>query len=119
MAFRLIVSDMMVVPVKGSLASEKGRTPFSFKLSMRRLPREEYAAVFSPEAEMTVRQLIEQVTSGWSDQRLILDDNNSPATFSAEALAFLLDVVGMEQAVFKAYVEAYETADTAVGRRGN
>lgn len=119
MAFKLVVSDTMTVPVKGSLASEKGRTPFAFKLTMKRLPREEYAKVFAPDADMTVRQLLEQVTTGWAEQRLVLDDNDAPAAFSAEAFAFLLEVVGMEQAVFKAYVEAYETADTAAGRRGN
>jgi hypothetical protein len=119
MAFKLSVQPIMMVPVKGSISDAKGRVSFSFELLCKRLSREEYAAVFAPDSSGSVREFFRENVTGWQKQKLVLNEDGSPADFSIEALDFLLDVTGIESAALTAYIHAYDTAATREGRSGN
>ena len=46
-----------------------------------------------------------EVIKGWSGQRLVLEDNGEPAEFSQEALAMMLNVMGVGRILFDAYLK--------------
>lgn len=119
MTFSLVNGDVMNVPIKLTLNGSNGPSAFAFTLQMRRLSRLEYVDTFSAESEVLSRDFLLDVTQGWRGQRLVVDDSGQPAPYSREAMAYLLDVVGVEGVCLKAYLEAYAQADTAAGRAKN
>lgn len=120
MGFKLSVSDVIDVPVKGTLTNASKRETFSFTLQAKRMTQAEYREVFGDGATALTRDVLQERIVGWRDQRLVLDDDSGqPASFSAEALDCLLTVTGMEFTVAAAYVKALVAADSLAGRAGN
>jgi len=103
MAFRLVVSDTITVPVSGRLPDAGGRpVPFTFSLIARRLPAGELRAAVDAN-DRTVPEFLQSVTRGWSG---VLDDQGAELAYSPAALDALLDIVGMSGLIFAAYIEA-------------
>lgn len=119
MAFKLVIGDVLDVPVKGSLKDGSATVAFSFTLQMKRLALEQYRAAIDPDNGVLVRDFLVENVQGWRGQRLVLDEQEQPAEFSPEAFDCLLTLVGMEQTCFGAYMQALQVSDTAAGRRGN
>lgn len=103
MAFRLVVSDTITVPVSGRLPDANGRAvPFTFTLTARRLPAGELRAAVDAN-DRTVPEFLGSVIRGWSG---VLDDQGAELSYSPAALDALLDIVGMSGLIFGAYIEA-------------
>lgn len=119
MAFKLVIGTQLDVPIKGEIPDGAGKLAFRFALQMRRLGVAEYRKLVAPESDVLVRDFILDNAIGWRDQRLVLDDDGQPAAFHRDALACLLDVVGMEHLVFQAYLQALAVVDKPAGRAGN
>jgi hypothetical protein len=103
MAFKLVVSDTVLVPVSGKIPDAAGRySPFNFTLTCRRIPAGELTAAVQAD-DTTVPQFVSSITSGWSG---VLDDEGRELPYSAEGLAALLDIFGMAGLCFRAYFEA-------------
>ncbi|MFZ3289259.1 MAG: hypothetical protein WA191_20765 [Telluria sp.] len=100
--YKIVVSDTVAVQVKGALSDADGKpVSFKFTLACKRLGAEEYKARM--EGESTTKDVMQEVTTGWSGQRLVLEEDGTPAEFCADALDALLDINGMANVCFVAY----------------
>ena len=108
MAFKLKVSDTVLVPVKGEMKDEAGRSAaFSFSLVCKRLMADELRELLE-RRDATVAESLVPLTQGWRD---VLDEDGKPVEFSSDALAALLNFPGVAGLAFQAYL-------TEVGARG-
>jgi hypothetical protein len=103
MAFRLVISDTITVPVAGRLPDAGGRMlPFGFTLVCKRLPADQLKAEVESD-ERTVPEFLTGVVQDWTG---VQDDAGAELAFHPTALAALLNIVGMSGLIFKAYIEA-------------
>lgn len=103
MALKLVISNKINTKVKGYYRDEKGvARPFNFELDQDRISQEELKELVTDGG--STPDFIRRVTHGWKGQRLVLEDNDQPAEFSAEALDMLLSVSGMATYCYQAYV---------------
>lgn len=119
MGFKLTIGEFLDVPVKGTLKDGGRDAPFQFTLQARRIGLEAYREALGEGSTVTVREFLTANVTGWSGQRLVVDDTGQPAGFSAEAFELLLGVVGMEQTLLAAYLRSLQISDTSVGRAKN
>jgi hypothetical protein len=116
MALKLTIGEFIDVPVKGSVKDGGRDISFAFTLQARRIPIEAYREALGEGSDLTVREFLAGHLTGWRDQRLVVDDTEQPAPFSADALGMLLSVVGMEQTVLGAYLRALQVSDSGAER---
>lgn len=103
--YKIVVSDIVVVQVKGALSDENGKpVPFKFNLNCKRVGAEELSGMLTV-GDGLLKDFMQEMTTGWSGQRLVLEDDNTPAEFSADAFAALLDIGGMAMLCFNAYLK--------------
>jgi len=119
MAYKLTISDVIQFPVKGSVKDGALDVSFNFTMSALRLNTAAFRDAFGPDSKVLARDFLLANVSDWRGQRLVLDDDGQPATFSPEALDCLLSVVGMEALCVNAYREALIASHTPAGRAGN
>jgi len=102
--FKLIVSDTVVAPVKGSMTDANGRkVDFSFSLVARRMPADELNAMHRDGDSKTVNQVLTENVTGWRD---VVAEDGTPAEFSQAALGQMLNILGMSATCYTAYLEA-------------
>ncbi|HEY8359343.1 MAG TPA: hypothetical protein VIL30_17980 [Ramlibacter sp.] len=105
MAFKLAVANRVAVVVKGKLPGETRGTHinFDFTLDMARIDQSEVDAAHTS-GEGIVDFLVAK-GSGWSGQRLVVDEAGNPAPYSEEAFRALLNgVPGMHLWIYRAYM---------------
>lgn len=101
-----VISDTVLVPVKGSTKDAKGQpVPFKFSLVCNRISASTLRSRVSGDFDM--KEILREVTTDWQGQRLITDQENGgqPAEFCAEAFDALLDIAGMALVCFGAYTK--------------
>ena len=132
MALKLKIGRTLDVPVKFSLRDGAREASFAFTLVVRRLARQEAADLLErlklenkdrdavEDAELT-RATLADLVSDWRGQRLVVDDDDQPAPFSAEALDLMLESVGVGQELLTPCLKAvFDGARTeAEDRRKN
>lgn len=104
MAFKLAVENKVYVPLKGKIAGSArgGGKAFNFGLTMDRMDQDQVdEAMRSGE---TIPDFIAARTRDWHDQRLVLNEDDTPAEFSEPALRSLLKLPGMAVWCFQAYL---------------
>ena len=100
--YKVVVSNTVLVPVTGSISNEAGEpVKFKFSLTCKRLAADEMKTRM--EGKGTLKDILQEVTTGWSGQRLVLEESGDPAEFCPEALEALLDISGMSLVCFNAY----------------
>ncbi|WP_119157432.1 hypothetical protein [Caldimonas tepidiphila] len=103
MAFKLVVSNTVAVPVKGVISDEAGKSvPFNFSLTCERLTAAELKSVIDSK-ETLVGEVVQRVAQGWSG---VLDAEGQPLPYSDAGLAQLLDIPGIASLCFGAYIQA-------------
>lgn len=104
MAFKyvLAVEDTVEVLVKFSVKSKGVLKTFAVTLEAKRLSQPDINERVA-DKEIKVADFLAEVVTGWSGQRLVLDDQGQPAEFSAEALEAFLGVAGLAHLCFTAY----------------
>ena len=120
MKFKLAIGDYLTVRVQGSVndsASAKG-VPFDFKLTMKRLPREKFLETVGGKDVPPVDFFLEN-TVGWSGQKLVLNDDDTPADYSPEAMEAMLSIATMDTVIYVAYMQENQASNTPKGRTGN
>ncbi|MDP4300342.1 hypothetical protein [Leptothrix discophora] len=117
--YRLVVGNVIDVPVKGVLKDGSRHLTFNFSVQARRLSLEELRDIATGRADGLLRDFLLDNIHDWRGQRLVLDEAGQHAAFSREALDCLLDLAGMEQSVYVAYMQALQIGETDAGRRGN
>lgn len=105
--YKLAIASYLLVPMIFTLADGEAETKFNFKLQAKRLDQDEWRARFEDvDGAPTTNKLKEvmfDITTGWRDQTLVLDESGAPATFCAEALEAMFGIPGL----FDIYVQAY------------
>lgn len=108
---KLIVSDKVLVDVRGALRDEEGvERAFDFGLVMRRDPQDELLS-----AERDDVPLKEFIVSRASDWRKVCGEDGRPLPFTREHLDELLAIAGMRAFIYRCYLEAISPK----ARRGN
>lgn len=98
------IGDVVRVPVKTSIADVDGKgKEYKFSLTCERLGAEALSTAF---ASMSPKDFLMKYTTGWADQKLVLNDDRTPAEFCADALEALLDIQGLVMVVFNAYLKS-------------
>lgn len=103
MSFKLVISDTVTVPVKGTIPNAAGAPQaFSYSLVCERLKADTLRAMMDAN-ERTVPEFLAGVVSDWAG---VLDDDGQPLPFNHDGLAALFNIVGMAGVAFAAYLEA-------------
>lgn len=117
--YKLSIGEFIDVPVKGTVKDGGRDIAFSFTLQARRITIEAYRAALGEGSDITVRDFLLEHITGWTGQRLVVDDADQPAAFAPEAFGLLLGLVGMEQTVLAAYLRALQVGETSAGKAKN
>lgn len=108
MAFKLILSNTVRFPVKGTLTNEAGESEaFDFHLIAKRIDTDALEPPPAADGQPTPRPTIDDVLraniTGWDG---LLGADDKPLPFSADALGQLLKVFGMSGLCFQAFTAA-------------
>lgn len=105
MARKLVVSNTVQVPVVAVITNATGKAEsFKFTLTCRRLPGDDLRKQLGRE-DLPVNSFLADITTGWSGQQLLLEDDGTPSIFSAEAFDDLLSVAGVPGLCLAAYMK--------------
>ncbi|HEY0915652.1 MAG TPA: hypothetical protein VGE22_12345 [Solimonas sp.] len=104
MAYRLALEDKVLVNIKGEFAgSSKGKKiSVDFDLTMDRLGQEEINAAMADGG--SINDFLLGHTHGWDRQRLVLQDDGSPAAFCEEAFRVMLQAAGLPAFIYRRYL---------------
>ncbi len=102
--YKIAVSSTVVFEVEGSYNDGEGKNiSFKFSLTGKRLGAEELKDALG-QGNTLIKKFLQERITNWSGQRLILDDDDTPAAFCAEAFEALLDIAGMGLLIFNTFV---------------
>jgi hypothetical protein len=107
---KLSVSDQVIVPVKFSLKDGKAIKQFAYTLTCQRLTSKEWEdRITDPESgrhtPARIRDTMADITTGWQNQTLVLDDSGEPAECCAEAVDIMLGASGVLDVVVVSYMK--------------
>lgn len=97
--YKLAVANIVNVPVKLTMREGSLNRKFEFSLTANRKTPEE----IEEQPEQTIKEFLLENITDWSGQRLVLQDNNEPAPFSAEAFDYMLKQPGLLLLIWAAY----------------
>ena len=117
--YKLAVSNTVEFPVKLSVNDAGTRRDFTLRLQGQRLSDKYLADIRRDEPDLSTADFLLRHLTGWPEQRLVLNDDGTPADFNADALGVLLGIVGATPLIFTAYMEAIGQAATPAGRAKN
>jgi hypothetical protein len=105
--YKLSIAAYLLVPMAFALADGETETKFKFKLQAKRLDQDEWRDRFkdvdgTPTTDK-LKEVMFDITTGWRDQTLVLDDTGAPASFCGEALETMFAIPGL----FDLYLQAY------------
>jgi hypothetical protein len=102
--YKVAVGDVVSVPVEGTLSDASGApVPFKFDLVCTRKTAEEMR-VMSANGSRLVKDIMAEVVTGWKDQRLVLEEDDSAAAFCPEAFEILMNIANMPMVCYSAFV---------------
>jgi len=103
MAFKLVVSDTVVVPVRGTILDDAGASQsFHYSLVCTRLPADDLRESLADSSDTMANFLRQRVVTGWTG---VLGGDDRPLEFSDAALSTLFRVPGMAAVAFRAYLD--------------
>jgi hypothetical protein len=105
MAYRLVIADIVEVPIDFTLKSEREPVSFSFSLTCDRLQADEIRGRTAGKGK-TLNDFLASVIKGWSGQKLVVDEAGVPASFNPESLAVMLNTSGVALVIYSAYLMA-------------
>jgi hypothetical protein len=110
MALKLAVSNKVLVPVKFSMTDDGKVKHYSFTLTCSRVSTDEFqSSIKNDDGVVTgekIREKMTDITTGWKDQTFVLNEDDTPADFSIDALELMFGTQGVLDAVFPAYLAA-------------
>jgi hypothetical protein len=101
--YKIVVSNTVRVPVAGSIADENGK-PLNFKFTLicDRTDQQTMRDQFQGK-DLVFSDFLKAVTKGWEGQRLVQNEDGTPAEFEPDALDALLNITGMGLVCYNAY----------------
>lgn len=97
---RLIIGDMVHVQVNFDLMSHLGANQFKFTLVCERRTLDQINS-----ENRNIPEFMLDVTKGWMDQNLVIDEDGSFTQFSPDALRFAMSNGSLDRVFFNAYVK--------------
>lgn len=102
--FKLAIADEVEVPINFTTNNAGRPATFKFKLVCQRLTVQAFDEKVKADPERRQGDFLADVATDWKDQRLVLCDDDQPAPFSLEALAFAFNSVpGLGEVAYQAY----------------
>jgi hypothetical protein len=102
--FKLAVKDTAQVKVKFTLKDKGVDRLFAFTQECTRLEQDLISERLA-EKEKTVMEFMRDLVTGWSGQLLVLLADDTPAPWSPEAMEVMLNVPGVANVIFTAYLK--------------
>ncbi len=102
--YKLAVADVVKVPVKFNLNTGNKISAFAFSLACTRLDQKSLKQIVDDDNE-TISEVVKRIATGWQGQTLVLDADDKPAEFSADALDAMLSVPGVAPVAWTAYLK--------------
>lgn len=104
MAFKLAIANTVKVPVKFTLNNGDKIAAFSFNVTCDRLDQAEIKSRLG-DGDALISEFLADVITGWDGQKLVVEEDGTPAGFDAEALDMLLGTAGVSLVIFNAYLK--------------
>jgi hypothetical protein len=102
--YKLAISDTVSFKIKMSIVDNKATKVFVFGLTATRLSQDDITARFANKDEKT-KDFVAEVVTDWEGQTLVLDADGKPAEYSSDALDAMLNVPGVSNLIFAAYLK--------------
>lgn len=121
--YKLVISDTVEFPVKLSINDAGVTKEFPIRFEAKRVDVDTLRSTIDDHpadklVDLQLRICRDNLT-GWKDQRLVIDDNNQPAPFSADALECVLGITGAAAVIHTAYINAIVASSGTAGRAKN
>lgn len=102
--YKVVVSDTVIVPVEGHTNDDTGRkVAFKFQLVCERRKADELRDLM--DSDTKVADLMKRVTKDWRGQRLVLNEDDTPADFNSDSFDALLGIATMAHVCFNSYLK--------------
>ena len=106
MGLKLAIGDNARADIRGYYKDHHGSTrAYEFVLEGVRFNQDEINDMTSDEG-LKASEALEKKITGWQNQNLVLQEDDTPAPFSKEAFRLLLNIPGMPGTCLNAYVKA-------------
>ena len=109
MAYKLSVSDILSLTIAFDLADGDKKKKFNFTLLAKRLGEDEFQSRCKGDEGIPTNEKIKQVmldiVTGWKGQTLVLDEQDQPADFCAEALDVMFQTPKVLDIVTQVYLK--------------
>ena len=106
MKFKLAIGNKVTFDVIGKVTeTATSAKPFKFRLTCDRLDQETMEKHMQDKGE-SIKDFMVGITHDWADQRLVLNEDDSPAAFGPEAFDALLSIAGMPMYLYASYIKA-------------
>ena len=102
--YKLTIQNTAQLKVKFTLKDKGIDRLFSFTLDAVRLEQDEISSRLE-EKDKKVKDFMSDLITGWDGQRLVLNQDDTPADFSPEAMDVMLNVPGVASVIFNAYLK--------------
>lgn len=102
--FKLAIEDSVEFQVKLTIRSGRVDKSFPVTFFCDRVPTNDEITARMDACDNKYKEFLTGLVTGWKDQRLVLDQNDKPVDFSAEALDVMLSAAGVARQVFEVYV---------------
>ena len=109
MGYKLAVKNVVVVPVKFSMPDEGKTKLFNFSITCERQTAAEFQAGGQDDngtfGNQKLREQMLDITTGWTGQTFVLEDDGTPSAFCRDAFEFMLGVPGLLDVVVLSYMK--------------
>ena len=106
MKYKLAIGNIVTFEVIGKISESLTQAKnFKFKLTCNRLDQDTMSMRMKDQGE-TLTDFLLSITTDWADQRLVLNEDDSPAEFNPDSFGALLSLAGMPMFLYQAYIKA-------------
>ena len=106
MKYKIAIDNIVTFEVIGKISENVTQAKnFKFKLTCDRLDQDTMHARMKDQGE-SIKDFMASVTKSWADQRLVLNEDDTPADFNADSFDTLMSVAGMPMYLYQAYIKA-------------
>lgn len=123
MTHKLAIGNVVVFNVRINVLDGNVKKDFSFTFEARRESEEHIRKTYEDDGGLKLSHFhverCREVITGWSDQRLVLGEDDKPAAFGPEGLDLVLSIPGAGTEIYKAWAEAVVASTGLAGRAKN
>lgn len=106
MKYKVAVENVATVHLVGQIAGSGSQvTKFKFTLTCNRLSQDALQLRLADKEE-GLKDFMGSLTTAWDGQRLVLNEDDTPADFNADSFDVLMSIAGMPGYAFQAYLKA-------------